>query len=340
MGNRNSSTGKPMKIFKIRVLNSEDKYGVACKDLKELKEKGCKKFQLPYSKTRVVLYEDGTELSNDYLMKIPDNTELMLLTAGQKWQGYVTDIDRFLNAFYKRQTDVVEAAQKLLSDENAPERQKMLADFIQNLKEDILAESREDDQPWFEGLEPRFRNKSSYMRYSCESRVRSYMKEVQSFGAIVDPVARDEYKRITETMSNELKAVRYNGRYFDRTEQKANRLCTSEGWFSCQGPFDVEACISKHSINPYSNRESRILFSTWNLDHIIEKKRTIVPCLVEAVKECNGREINWQYFYNLLFTIENLKLVHIVCHKKTSHNLSCDSSMIYGKRKKLKRLKK
>lgn len=37
---------------------------------------------------------------------------------------------------------------------------------------------------------------------------------------------------------------------------------------SLQGPFDLESCLSKHSINPYGNRESRILFSTWNLDHM------------------------------------------------------------------------
>lgn len=37
---------------------------------------------------------------------------------------------------------------------------------------------------------------------------------------------------------------------------------------SLQGPFDNESCPCRHSINPYGNRESRILFSTWNLDHV------------------------------------------------------------------------
>ncbi|KAG8434254.1 hypothetical protein GDO86_012577, partial [Hymenochirus boettgeri] len=185
-------------------------------------------------------------------------------------------------------------------------------DFIHNLDENIMAENREEDKPWFEGIEARFKNKSSYMRYSCERRIRSYMREVQSHTETLDPVARDEYKKITEAMCNELKAVKYNGCYFGRMEQKANRLCTSEGWFSCQA-------------------------LTWNLDHVIEKQRTIIPCLSKAVKECNKREVNWQYFFNLLFTYQNLKLVHIVCHKKTSHNLSCDCSLIYKKRKALKR---
>lgn len=138
-----------------------------------------------------------------------------------------------------------------------------------------------------------------------------------------------------DLMSDKLKSVKYNGCYFDRREEAAARLCTAEGWFSCQvsagrpwcggssgtggrtreggtygavcgvgsalagrqchscpwlgpaeglrwwrvlhphcsrrvlqGPFDSADCPCKHSINPYSNRESRILFSTWNLDHV------------------------------------------------------------------------
>lgn len=39
-------------------------------------------------------------------------------------------------------------------------------------------------------------------------------------------------------------------------------------YFVLQGPFDRDDCPCKHSINPYSNKESRILFSTWNLDHM------------------------------------------------------------------------
>lgn len=65
----------------------------------------------------------------------------------------------------------------------------------------------------------------------------------------------------------------------------------------------------------------------------IEKKRAVVPELAEAVKTRDGREVNWEYFYQLLFTVDNLKLVHIACHKKTNHNLSCDKTKIYRKRK-------
>ncbi|KFO76666.1 DNA fragmentation factor subunit beta, partial [Cuculus canorus] len=245
-----------------------------------------------------------------------------------------SDIELLLGICCMRRWAVVEVARTLLADEQAPGRQRLLADLIHNLSENSQAEGKEQDQAWFEGLQSRFKSKSSYMRYSCECRIRGYLREVSSFTPNVHPTARDAYKRIVDLMSDKLKSANYNGCYFDRREEEAARLCTAEGWFSCQATFDRAECPCKHSINPYSNRESRILFSTWNLDHIIEKKRAVVPELAEAVKTRDGREVNWEYFYRLLFTMENLKLVHIACHKKTNHNLSCDKTKIYRKRKK------
>nr|XP_032619678.1 DNA fragmentation factor subunit beta isoform X4 [Chelonoidis abingdonii] len=256
------------KAFKIRSLRGPQKYGVAARSLPELLRKGGKLLQLSFPDCRLCLFEDGTELTEGYFQSIPDNTDLILLAPGETWQGFVSDIEHFLNTFYTQKDDIVEAAQKLLSDEQAPKRQKLLVDLIQNLNENILAESREEDRKWFEGVESRFKNKSSYMRYSCESRIRSYMKEVSSYTSAVHPAAQAEYKRITDLMLDKLKSVKYNGCYFDRREEAVVRLCTTEGWFSCQGPFDRDYCVCKHSINPYSNRESRILFSTWNLDHM------------------------------------------------------------------------
>uniref|UniRef100_A0A8D0H2V5 DNA fragmentation factor subunit beta n=1 Tax=Sphenodon punctatus TaxID=8508 RepID=A0A8D0H2V5_SPHPU len=331
---------KPLKSVKIRSVSHPQKYGIAGRSLSELLKKGSELLQFPFAGCRLCLYEDGTELTEDYLHSIPDNTDLVLLTPGETWHGYVSDLARFLNAFYKQENKLVDEVQKLLSGEQSPKRQKLLADLIQNCTENILAESREEDQKWFEGIEARFKEKSSYMRYSCESRIRSYMKEVSSYTSAVLPAAQAEYKRVAEMMLEKLKSEKYNGCYFDRREEKTVCLCTAEGWFSCQGPFDKNDCQSKHSINPYSNKESRILFSTWNLDHIIEKKRTIVPTLAEAVKNQDGREVNWEYFYRLLFTLDNLKLVHIACHKKISNNLSCDKMKIYREKKRTRKILK
>ncbi|XP_031469427.1 DNA fragmentation factor subunit beta [Phasianus colchicus] len=329
----------PLRPFRLRRPGNAQKFGAAAGSLRGLLRKGCRLLQLPLAGSRLCLYEDGTELSEAFFRTLPPQTELVLLRPGESWPGCCGDLQRFLAALCCRTDAVLEAARRLLEDERAPRRQRLLADLIHNLSGDSAAERRDEDGKWFEGLESRFKNKSSYMRYSCESRIRSYMKEVSNFISNVHPTARDAYKRILDLMSDKLKSVKYNGSYFDRTEEEAAmRLCTKEGWFSCQGPFDRDDCPCKHSINPYTNRESRILFSTWNLDHIIEKKRSVVPELAEAVKTRDGREVNWEYFYQLLFTMNNLKLVHIACHKKTNHNLSCDKTKIYRKRKQTREI--
>ncbi|XP_010360200.1 DNA fragmentation factor subunit beta isoform X1 [Rhinopithecus roxellana] len=325
------------KSVKLRALRSPRKFGVAGRSCQEVLRKGCLRFQLPERGSRLCLYEDGTELTEDYFPSVPDNAELVLLTSGQAWQGYVSDIGRFLSAFHEPHAGLVQAAQQLLCDEQAPQRQRLLADLLHNVSQNIAAETRAEDPPWFEGLESRFQNKSGYLRYSCESRIRSYLREVSSYPSLVGAEAQEEFLRVLSSMCQKLRSVQYNGSYFDRGAKGGGRLCTPEGWFSCQGPFDMDSCLSRHSINPYSNRESRILFSTWNLDHIIEKKRTVIPTLVEAIKEQDGREVDWEYFYGLLFTSENLKLVHIVCHKKTIHKLNCDPNRIYKPQPRLKR---
>ncbi|XP_045404643.1 DNA fragmentation factor subunit beta isoform X2 [Lemur catta] len=257
------------KSVKMRALRSPRKFGVAGRSCQELLRKGCLRFQLPVRSSWLCLYEDGTELTEDYFPSIPDNAELVLLTSGQTWQGYVSDIGHFLSVFHEPHAEIIQAARQLLSGEQAPLRQKLLADLLQNVSQNIEAETRAEDPPWFEGLESRFQSKSSYLRYSCESRIRGYLREVNSYASTVGTEAQEEYVRVLDSMCEKLKSVQYNSSYFDRGAKASGRLCTPEGWFSCQGPFDMDSCLSRHSINPYGNRESRVLFSTWNLDHIV-----------------------------------------------------------------------
>ncbi|XP_043919506.1 DNA fragmentation factor subunit beta [Protopterus annectens] len=316
-----------MKIFKVRSLTDSQKYGIAAVSLKDLIAKGCKRLKLSPFNCRVCLYEDGTEVNEDYLQRVPDNTNLIILTAGQSWNGYISDLEHFLSAFERRQDEVIKAAQNLLTGEQAPMRRKLLQDLIYNLNENISAETREEDSKWFQGIESRFKTKSDYMRYSCEGRIRGYMKEVENYP--VEPAVQKAYYSTVEQMSQKLKAIKYNGSYFNRTENDTRRLCTREGWFSCQivAWWDQGICLYRNC--------SQILDSelVYVISRGIEKKRTIIPTLVKAVKNRNGKEINWEYFYRILFTVENLKLVHITCHKKTVHNLSCSNKQIYSKRK-------
>ncbi|KAJ7306574.1 hypothetical protein JRQ81_009939 [Phrynocephalus forsythii] len=329
-----------LKAFRVRRPSGHRRHGLAARSPEELLTKACALFQVPLPDARLCLHKDGMEVTDARFQKIPDNSELILLGPGEDWKGYASEIEWFLNAFSSRTQDVITAARTLLSEEGSPMRRKLLSDLIHNLSENIAAEHREEDEKWFEGVESRFKTKSNYMRYSCESRIRGYMKEVGGYAAAVHPPARGRFQQIVAAMLEKLKAERYNGRYFDRRQEGTDCLCTKEGWFSCQGPFDAESCPCQHSINPYGNKESRVLFSTWNLDHVIEKKRTVLPTLAEAVRDSNGKEVNWEYFYRLLFTVDNLKLVHIVCHKKANHNLGCDKRKIYRKRKHARKSQK
>ena len=73
-----------------------------------------------------------------------------------------------------------------------------------------------------------------------------------------------------------LKIHKYNGHYFDR-KSKLDKICDDSGLFLCEGRFDELSCKYgpkgdakdlTHSINPYESCETRIMFSTWNLDHV------------------------------------------------------------------------
>lgn len=54
---------------------------------------------------------------------------------------------------------------------------------------------------------------------------------------------------------------------------------------------------------------------------------------VEASKVCCS--INMNYFYDLLFTTVNLKLVHIVCHDKGQHESAKCNPKFYLKDEKV-----
>ncbi|CAL8368978.1 unnamed protein product [Lota lota] len=319
-------TSKPVKL---RSFGETKKYGVAAQDLKELLKKGCKLLQKPVNGSRVCTYDDGTELTEEYFKTLPDNVELVLLSGDEAWNGFAADIARLLSTD-RTSCLLLEAAKDLISNERSAKRRKLLGDMLLYLEDHSEMERREDDQDWFQGVDPRFKTKSAYMKYNCESRIRGYVKELEvATKSIQKPRVKEEFAKTASGLTDILKADRYNGRYFDRSEEEKNRLCTAHGWFTCQGAFDQDVCKSLHSINPYGNRESRIVFSTWNLDHRIEKKRTVIPALMAAVQNHQSSDINLTYFYRLLFTTDNLKLVHIVCHKKVPHLLQCDSKKIY-----------
>jgi hypothetical protein len=64
----------------------------------------------------------------------------------------VSDIGRFLSVFDEPHAEVIQAARQLLSDEQAPLRQRLLADLLHNASQNIAAETRAQDPSWFEGV--------------------------------------------------------------------------------------------------------------------------------------------------------------------------------------------
>jgi DNA fragmentation factor, 40 kD, beta subunit len=160
------------------------------------------------------------------------------------------------------------------------------------------------------------------MRSSAKSRVRSYFYDARR--AVQAAVTPSVYKEVFDTIFQNFHATlvenEFYADYFGRRAAVEIRLCDAAGWFNCQGPFDADTCPSLHLINPYDNKECRIVFSTWNLDHQIEKSRQVVPALLAAATAVpKGAMVNCNFFYGLLFTTANLRLVHIACHKKYEH---------------------
>lgn len=191
-------------------------------------------------------------------------------------------------------------------------------------------------------LDTRARCKEQYLRERCAVRVRTffYRSRRQTWQSCSDqddsqqkptPTERHILDATWRVMAEELRRNSAHGGYFDRGDER--RMCDDGGVFRCAGAVECkDGCsfFSQHRINPYSNRHSRIQFSTWNLDHRIERSRSVLPALISACHLCHQRHlpsnaVNWRYFYSLLFTADNLALVHIVCHDKRAHSQrKCD----------------
>uniref|UniRef100_A0A182M0H1 CIDE-N domain-containing protein n=1 Tax=Anopheles culicifacies TaxID=139723 RepID=A0A182M0H1_9DIPT len=131
-------------------------------------------------------------------------------------------------------------------------------------------------------------------------------------------------------------------------------LCSELGDFRCMGVWKDERCrYVSHRINPYASRENLILFQVWNLDHQIEISRTVLPSILDNVERMVSREgdaicklhrrkgktLSVITYFLELFTLSNLKLVHIVCHDKTVHELISNGTIICDRCEEYKYIK-
>lgn len=197
------------------------------------------------------------------------------------------------------------------------------------------------------GLEPSEKTKEQAMSKRAKERMRGYFYKTKSALQSSELYVHSKNgiaKKLIDKFLDELRKIlefnKYNETYFNRSCEGDLKLCSKTGLFECGGIWSVTKCMyeGEHLINPYRSREERIIFQTWNLDHRIELSRSIIPNILSAIGavikgrvRCKGCDkqvasgfIETDRYYLQIFTRQNLKLVHIVCHYKGKHAAASD----------------
>ncbi|KAL0277856.1 UNVERIFIED_CONTAM: hypothetical protein PYX00_004989 [Menopon gallinae] len=327
-----------MKGYKVTDSSRSRMFGVACDSLRQLRSKGSTRLGL--NGDVYLALDDGTIIDDeDYFALIPPQTVIVFY---RKTEAVVTGADFILNILRRVNAGYLTAGEK--AGEFLSGKAEDLVKFLREDGKSGGKSNREDDPGWFSDLETNATTKEEYMFRKSQDRIKGYFYKFLSDARknsvyTHNPKSRKELDGCIRYFKNKLQEDFYFGCFFDRRCAKASdevdkprlkpkrwrgedevpnglpkydRLsyCDSEGRFVCQGRWDTSECEFgfRHSINPYLDRESRILFSTWNFDHRIEKSRTVLPTLFEVVQNRRiGQEVNYDYFYRLLFTNVNLK---------------------------------
>ncbi|KAK3104873.1 hypothetical protein FSP39_012136 [Pinctada imbricata] len=312
-----------MRAYKVQDVKREARIGVTAKNFQELLVKGCQKLKLDPDEVTVVIEDDGTEVTDDaFFKKLPAQTVFVFLREGEKWRGAGALIHDALSKLYNatRKNEIAGQIRDLLAAEDAPEKIHIISQYLEMMETNSSSENRNDHEDWFEGLNKKYKTKSEVMRHNAQTRIRSYYVTAKDQ---IEKEAEGDHKYYLSDLLDELyeklKKSDFQGTYFDRSAASKDRLCDKGGWFKCQGPFDSPSCDKYHTINPYASKGYRQLFGLWNLDHIIEKSREVIPTLIEAAKnKPKHKNLKPDAVYKLLFTRDNLKLVQVGCHKKAA----------------------
>lgn len=313
-----------MRAYKVQNSSRDKRVGVTAKSLEDLIKKGREKLQVPDDEeVSVVLEDDGTEVdSESFFKKLPQQTVFIFLLDGEQWRGAGDLIYDALSRLHSttRRTELADQIRELMTDENSPEKVAVMSQYLDMLEVDVESEERYEDEDWFDGLNKKYKTKSEVLRHSAQQRIRSYYVTArEQIQKEADEGSKAALLELLERLQHELKSNDFHGSYFDRRAKAKQRLCDQKGWFKCQGAFDQESCDKLHTINPYASRGYRQLFGLWNLDHIIEKSREVIPTLLECARtKPKSAKLNWKEAYRLLFTLENLKMVQVGCHKKAA----------------------
>lgn len=307
--------------YKIQDLQKK-RVGVTAGNFQELITKGCEHFKMNPDEVIVVLENDGTCIrTQSYFSKLPEQTAFIFLKPGETWNGpydLINDVFEKLNSTVLSVDDRNKLLSFILKDETM-EQYKQILDSLEDEESNLLAETHIEHQTWFKDIKS-YKTKSEYMRNRAQNRIRSYyMNAKKKIDEDTSLESKEELKDLLDQLSRELSNNQFHGGYFARTAEEKERICDEKGWFSCEGQFDKNVCDKQHKINPYISHKHRIMFSLWELDHIIEKSRVVIPTLLEAAqRKAADQKLSWKRVYDLLFTRENLKLVQKACHSKTA----------------------
>lgn len=322
---------------------SQRKCGVVAANYKEFLKKCRKKFNLKKHDEITITLDDRTEVDKEYFAFLADGTKLIISKSKDfETADYIHQLASFLHACLDRQPQLHHKVMSALQEPVSSKQAAVLLEVIAKATDDSMAQaSKDNDAEWFKGLDTRFKTKEAVMRNSAEARMRGYLDCTKRELLAENPPPDSPENNAILFFKEKLRKSKYNASYFDRSAvSEKERLCDSQGLFECEGPYDQHNCPGIHYINPYTSREARIVFSTWNFDHVIEKSRSILPELKAALSSRRASSVNLQYFYDLLFlhknpsiaalkTHGNLKLVHIACHVKKPHECQCKSEKIF-----------
>uniref|UniRef100_A0A0B7BH20 CIDE-N domain-containing protein n=1 Tax=Arion vulgaris TaxID=1028688 RepID=A0A0B7BH20_9EUPU len=317
-----------VKAYKVQDIGRVKRIGITARNLKEVIQKGKNKLQIPKEEdVTLVLEDDGTIVdSENFFETLPSQTVFVFLKEGEKWTGAGELIYLALNGMcdMDKKAEIAEQIRELMTDDTAPEKISIMSQYLDMLETNIDAEERSEHEDWFEGLNKKYKTKGEVMKNTAQQRIRSYFVSAkEQIEKEKDPKTRAILVKLLEELNAQLTKNTFHGHYFDRSAAAKLRICDEKGWFKCEGEFDKKECFRHHNINPYASKGYKHLFGLWNLDHVIEKSREIIPTLIEAAKKKpKSRNLNTEKVYKLLFTRANLKLVNISCHKKSARVLN------------------
>ncbi|CAE1284349.1 DFFB [Acanthosepion pharaonis] len=311
------ATKRPYKIQNLK----KKRVGVTARNLEELTKKGCEIFKINPNELSIVLENDGTSVNTQsYFSKLPEQTSFIFLKAGETWNGLYDLISEVLAKSDSTilSNDERNRLRSFLLEHETMEKCKQIQESVKEEECNVRAETNTDHETWFNGIKS-YKTKSDYMKNRAQNRIRSYyMNAKKRIEETTNLENKDDLLDLLNELSQELSNNQFHGGYFARTDA-SERICDEMGWFFCEGQFNQNVCEKQHKINPYISHTHRVMFSLWELDHIIEKSRVVIPTLLEAAKRKDDtQKLSWQKVYDLLFTRKNLKLVQKACHDKAA----------------------